>query len=182
MSDSLDAADLQALQRGENAALDRLMMRWQLPLRAFLSRHLNHDQDALDLAQETFVRIYRHRDQFRSGARFSTWMFQIALNLVRDQARRSRRRPTDALDSVPEPVSDSSPPADLEQAESVAAVRAAIAGLPADLREALILSEYEDLSHAEIGTVVGATPKAVETRLYRARELLRKQLKKWIRT
>lgn len=182
MSDSLDAADLQALQRGENAALDRLMVRWQIPLRAFLYRHLGHEQDALDLAQETFVRIYRHRDQFRSGARFSTWMFQIALNLVRDQARRRRRRPTDALDSVPEPVSESSPPADLEQAESVAAVRAAIAGLPPDLREALILSEYEDLSHAEIGSVVGATSKAVETRLYRARELLRKQLQKWIRT
>ena len=109
-------------------------------------------------------------------------MFQIALNLVRDQARRSRRRPTDALDAGPEPVSESSPPADLERAESVAAVRSAIAGLPPDLREALILSEYEDLSHAEIGAVVGATSKAVETRLYRARELLRKQLQKWIRT
>lgn len=181
MSASLDASDLQALQRGENAALDRLMQRWQGPLRAFLYRHLRNEQDALDLAQETFVRVYRHRDRFRAGARFSTWMFQIALNLARDQARRTQRRPTDALDSVPEPASESSVPADLEQAESVAAVREAIAGLPPELREALILSEYEDLSHAEIGDVVGATPKAVETRLYRARDLLRKRLQRWLK-
>jgi RNA polymerase sigma-70 factor (ECF subfamily) len=71
---------------------------------------------------------------------------------------------------------------DLERSEAVAAVRNAIAGLPADLREAVILSEYEDLSHAEIGAVVGATPKAVETRLYRARDLLRKRLQRWIKS
>ncbi len=182
MSDLLDAQDLQALQQGEHAALDRLMVRWQIPLRSFLYRYVRNEQDALDLAQETFVRVFRHRDQFRAGARFSTWMFQIAVNLARDQARRSQRRPTDALDAVPEPATDSSVPADLERAESAAAVREAIASLSPDLREALILSEYEDLSHAEIGEVVGATPKAVETRLYRAREHLRKQLQRWLKT
>ena len=59
-------------------------------------------------------------------------------------------------------------------------VRAAIAELPEDLRAALIFSEYDDKSHAEIAAIVGATPKAVETRLYRARELLRKKLAKFM--
>jgi len=179
MSGAPDDDDIHALRRGEKAALDRLMNRWQLPLRAYLYRHVHHEQDALDLAQETFVRVYRHRDQFRPGARFSTWMFQIALNLARDHARRHQRRPTESLEDVSEPESGATVHGDLERSETVAAVRSAIAGLPADLREAVILSEYEDLSHAEIGMVVGASPKAVETRLYRARDLLRKRLQRW---
>lgn len=181
MSELLDAADAQALQRGEKAALDRLMDRWQIPLRAYLYRHLHHEQDALDLAQETFVRVYRHREQFRPGARFSTWMFQIALNLVRDHVRSRQRRPTESLEAAPEPASGATVHGDVERSESVAAVREAIATLPDDLREAVILSEYEQLSHAEIGAVVGATPKAIETRLYRARDLLRKRLQRWIK-
>ncbi|GAB1489976.1 sigma-70 family RNA polymerase sigma factor [Opitutaceae bacterium] len=182
MSELPDDADVQALQRGEKAALDRLMNRWQVPLRAYLYRHLRDEQDALDLAQETFVRVYRNRDQFRPGARFSTWMFQIALNLVRDHMRRRQRRPTDHLDAAPEPLSDTTTHSDVERSESMAAVREAIAALPEDLREAVILSEYEQLSHAEIGQVVGATPKAVETRLYRARDLLRKRLQRWLKS
>ena len=68
----------------------------------------------------------------------------------------------------------------LERAETATAVREAIAALPADLREAIVLFEYEQLSHAEIAEVVGATPKAVETRIYRAREKLRAALKNWV--
>ena len=140
MSGSPDDDDVHALLRGEKAALDRLMNRWQVPLRAYLYRHLRNEQDALDLAQETFVRIFRHRDRIRPGARFSTWMFQIALNLARDHARRRQRRPTDSLEDVSEPESDTSVHGDVERSESVAAVRNAIAGLPADLREAVILA------------------------------------------
>jgi RNA polymerase sigma-70 factor (ECF subfamily) len=67
----------------------------------------------------------------------------------------------------------------LERAERAAAVRDAIAALPTELREALVLFEYEQLSHAEIAEAVGATVKAVETRIYRAREKLRSALKRW---
>src|SRR5690606_35165531 len=83
-----DEALAAALRAGDDAALDTLMLRWQVPLRAFLYRHTHNEADALDLAQETFVRIYQHRARYREGARFSTWMFQIALNLARDHARR----------------------------------------------------------------------------------------------
>lgn len=169
-----------ALSRGDDTALDALMLRWQVPLRGFLYRHLQNEADALDLAQETFVRIYRHRANYREGARFSTWMFQIALNLVRDHARRRNRRPLVALDDAPEPTHNRNPKAETLAAERVTAVRAAIADLPENLRTALILFEYEDQSHAEIAAIVSATPKAVETRLARARELLRKNLQRFI--
>jgi len=175
-----DATDMLALQRGEERALDRLMDRWQAPLRGFLYRWTQNEQDALDLAQETFVRVHRHRGRFRPGAKYSTWMFQIALNLARDHARRAQRRPTVSLEDAPEPATGVTPGTQAAAAERVAVVRAAIAALPEDLRAVVLLSEYEDKSQAEIAGIVGATPKAVETRLYRARERLRQSLARFL--
>lgn len=170
-----------ALARGDGTALDALMLRWQIPLRSFLYRHLQNEADALDLSQETFVRVYRHRANYREGAKFSTWMFQIALNLCRDHARRRIRRPLVALNAAPDHAdARPSPDSVALAAERAAAVRAAIATLPDNLRTPLILSEYEDKSHAEIAGIVGGTPKAIETRLARARELLRKRLARWL--
>lgn len=169
-----------ALGRGQDDALDALMTRWQIPLRAFLHRRLQNEADALDLAQETFVRIYRHRERFRTGARFSTWMFQIALNLIRDLARRRSRRPTRSLEVSDELTVDDTSRQPIEDAEAAAAVRAAIAELPDALRESLLLSTYQELSHAEIAEITGGSAKAVESRLYRARELLRHKLKSWL--
>lgn len=177
VSPPTDEALATALSRGDDTAIDTLMLRWQVPLRGFLYRHLQNEADALDLAQETFVRIYKHRAHYREGARFSTWMFQIALNLCRDHARRRTRRPLVALDEVPDPVdSRADPKTATLAAERITAVRAAITALPDHLRESLVLSEYQDLSHAEIANIVRATPKAVETRIARARELLGKKL------
>lgn len=176
-----DETAMAALQGGDDLALNRLIDRWQHPLRGFLYRSLRHEQDALDLAQETFVRIYQHRARYRPGAKFSTWMFQIALNLARDQIRRRQRRPTTALDEAPEPVTTHTPGSAATDAEAAAAVRSAVAALPFELREAVLLAEFQGLSHAEIGEIVGATPKAVETRLYRAREKLRTSLARYLR-
>ncbi|MDF3057712.1 MAG: polymerase subunit sigma-24 [Rariglobus sp.] len=165
------------LREGDDTALDALMLRWQVPLRSFLYRHTQNEADALDLAQETFVRIYQHRARYREGARFSTWMFQIALNLARDHARRRTRRPLVALDEAPEPAdTHGDPQSESLAAERASAVRTAIATLPDNLRAPLVLSEYENMSHADIAAIVRATPKAVETRLARARDLLRKKL------
>lgn len=183
-----DESLMTALAAGKDPALDALMLRWQTPLRAFLHRHLQNEADSLDLAQETFVRLYRHRDRYRPGARFSTWMFQIALNLARDHARKRARRRTDSLEGAPPAATaglaapGSAPDAAARRAEEVAAVRAAIAGLPDDLREVLVLFEYEERSHAEIAEITGATPKSVEARLYRARDKLRASLARWLKS
>lgn len=183
-----DESLMTALAAGDFPALDALMLRWQRPLQSFLLRHLQNEADALDLAQETFVRVYRHRDRYRPGARFTTWMFQIALNLARDHARKHQRRRTDSLEAAPTVATaglaapDSAPDAAARRAEEVAAVRAAIAALPEELREVLVLFEYEDKSHAEIAEIIDASPKAVETRLYRARDKLRASLARWLKS
>jgi len=173
-----DEALASALRTGDDTALDALMLRWQLPLRAFLYRHLQNEADALDLAQDTFVRIYRHRANYREGARFSTWMFQIALNLCRDHGRRRTRRPLVALDTAPDsPDPHPTPDAAVLADERTAAIRSAIAALPENLRAPLLLSTYENLPHLEIASALRLPPKAVETRLARAREKLARALR-----
>jgi RNA polymerase sigma-70 factor (ECF subfamily) len=186
MTTDTDEVLMDTLAAGDDRALNTLMDRWQAPLRSFLYRTTQNEQDALDLAQETFVRVYQNRTRFRSGARFTTWMFQIALNLARSRARWHRRHPTDSLDGPPfasdadRPNPDGRTPADdALLAETTATVRRAVAALPADLRAAVILSEYEDKSHAEIALIARTTPKAIETRLYRARLQLRKALSRY---
>lgn len=180
-----DAELMSRLQAGEERALDMLMDRWQMRLRRFLYRYLHNEGDACDVAEETFVRVYRNREKFRPGAKFSTWMFSIALNLSRDHARHARARPLVMLDeNALVAVSDHStiaagaaPDADLLRAETAAAVRSAIEGLPDPLKTAVLLCEYENLSHAEAAAVVGCSAKAIETRLYRARQRLRDELR-----
>jgi RNA polymerase sigma factor (sigma-70 family) len=169
------------LQKGDDHALDLLMNRWQIPLRRFLYRWLQNDADALDFAQETFVRVYRHRERFRPGAKFSTWLFAIALNLCRNQARKNKSRPTVPLDDTPEAeAADAAPNTNLLDTEKIATVRQAVDALPEPLKTATLLCEYEDLSLAEAATAAGCSAKAIETRLYRARGLLRAALARYL--
>lgn len=177
-----DRADMRRLQGGDHSALNSLVERWQLRLRTYLMRHGMNDADACDLAQETFLRVFRHANRFDSRRTFSTWMFQIALNLLRDHLRKISRRPTQETDEALVRHADDkpSPALDTEHAETGEAVRQAILGLPDAWREVIILSHYENLSHEEIAAVVGTNAKGVETRLYRARLALRKALSRWL--
>jgi RNA polymerase sigma-70 factor (ECF subfamily) len=177
-----DRADMRRLQGGDPSALTPVVERWQLRLRTYLMRHGLSDADACDLAQETFVRVYRHAARFDPRRVFSTWMFQIALNLLRDHLRHLARRPqaTSSENPIPDPATELSPSRETEGAEIGRAVAAAIARLPTAQREVLVLATYEQLPHEEIAHIVGTSAKGVETRLYRARQTLRQHLAKWL--
>jgi RNA polymerase sigma-70 factor (ECF subfamily) len=174
------------LQGGDDGALNALMERWQAPVRGYLYRYSQSEATAHDLAQDTFVRIYQHKHRYKPGARFKTWLFTIATNLCRNHARWRRRHPTESLDEFDWDESaiieeDNDSPADaLRHREKVAAVRGAIDSLPHDLRVVTLLFEYENLSYLEIATVLECSPKAVETRLYRARQRLRQALDSYL--
>ena len=169
------------VQGGDEAALGALMERWERPLKSFIGRIVFNGSEAEDLAQETFVRVWQQRGKFRADAAFRPWMFSIALNLARNRLRWWRRRPTVSLQEWSETEDGGRRTENgLEIAERATAVRDAVAALPLELRESLVLFEYEQMSYAEIAAAVGATAKAVETRIYRAREKLRAVLKRWI--
>lgn len=177
----MDAVDLMAkVQSGDETALATLMTEWEIPVKALLMRFLHNQQDAADITQETFVRVWEQRAKYRLQAEFRPWLLAIAVNLARNRLRWWKRRPEDTLEAW-NGVGESKDAAQSTEAKERAnAVRDAITSLPRDLREAVVLAEYQGMSHAEIATTVGTTPKAVESRLYRARAALRKTLAPWV--
>lgn len=181
--DERDRKDMERLIAGRDAALNELMERHAGKLFNYLIRCLQNEEDAADTAQETFVRVYQNRAKFDTGQRFSTWLYAIATNLVKDRYRHRTRHPQVSLDAENEaaggdfreslPGQQPTPGETLASQERAEIVRRAVAALPDELRTPLILSEYEELSHAEIGEILHCSPKAVETRIYRARKQLR---------
>ena len=188
--DALDRADMERLAAGQDAALDDLMERHATPVFHFLCRMLGNEDDANDLAQETFVRVFRARDRFRPGEKFSTWLYTIAANLARNHFRWRARHPNVSLEAETGEAGQTfggtlptNAPAPNEQAlaaERTAAVRAAVGNLREDLREVIVLCEWEELGVAGAAAILETTPKAVESRLYRARQALREKLKPWL--
>ena len=185
-TDDLDQGDMRRLMAGEDTALDDLMERHGGSIYQFLFRMLANEEEANDLAQESFLRLYRSARSFRPGHRFTTWLYTIAANLARNHLRWRARHPNVSLDADQSatgqtladvlPSRAPHPNMAVEAEELHQAVRAAVQGLPDDLREALVLCEWEELSMAEAAAVLGTTAKAIENRLYRARKQLRERL------
>jgi len=182
-----DLACLQALQAGQDNALDELIARWRRPLFSFAWRYVQNESDARDLVAETFVRLHQQRMRLRTDTKLAAWLFTTLANLCHNHYRWRVRHPTVSLDASFEdsgsPVSaklsaadEPLPDAALERGEACAAVRAAIDRLPHDLRTSVLLHHYEHLSYREISVIVGCSERGVETRLYRARQRLREEL------
>jgi RNA polymerase sigma-70 factor (ECF subfamily) len=152
----------------------------------YLIRALQNEDDAADLAQETFVKVYQNRERFDPGQRFGTWLYTIASNLVRDRYRWRSRHPQVSLDAESEHSESSfkenlrgeepAPDEQMQSGERADTVRKAVAALPEELRQPLILAVYQGLPQAEIAEILKCSVKAVETRIYRARQRLRGEL------
>lgn len=176
-----DTGAMQRLASGDDLALNDIMGRWQDRLTAFLW-HMTHDHTAArDLTQETFVRLYLHRQRYRPQAPFPSYLFRIARNLLANHVRWKSRHPAESLQSMNEmgfdPAAESSTPAEvMEEEETAKEVRQAIRSLPEDLRAALVLFTYQGLGYREIAEILHCSEKAAETRLYRARQLLKEKL------
>ncbi len=185
----MEAPDSELMSRlaaGDDLALSELMRRWSARVSAFLYRMTGRRDTAVDLAQETFVKLYQARFRYKPQGNFSTYLFAIAANLARNNGRWMVRHPTISLDATDADGAENFPePADLRQTpaeaalarDQTAAVNRAILALPLDLREAITLFIHEDFGYAEIAELTGCSSKAVETRIYRARQILKEQLK-----
>jgi RNA polymerase sigma-70 factor (ECF subfamily) len=189
-ADARDRGDMERLMAGQDAALNDLMERHATPLFHFLCRMVGNEDDANDLAQETFVRVFKSCKSYRPEQRFSTWLFTIAANLARNHFRWRSRHPNLSLDAENPateqslgstlPANTPTPKEAAVTAERAQAVRDAVKNLPEEMREAIVLCEWEERGVAEAATILETTPKAVESRLYRARQILRERLKSWL--
>jgi RNA polymerase sigma-70 factor (ECF subfamily) len=153
----------------------------------FAFRHVQNEADANDLVAEAFVRFYQHRQRLGSDSKPGAWLYTTLANLCHNHNRWKRRHPTRSIDGDfpsaegrPPPAAlaagGADPAAALQRDETVGAVREAVARLPQDLRTALLLHHYEHLSYQEIADIAGCSERGVETRLYRARQRLRRWL------
>jgi RNA polymerase sigma-70 factor (ECF subfamily) len=170
---------------GDADSFNQLILRWERPIYALAYRVIGREEDARDVCQETFLRAFRALPGFKGQAKFSSWLYRIALNLCRDWIRRQRRAP---VVQVPEGVDPLDLAADTEPAESIedlvsrrelsAIVEEAMTLLPDEQRTAIVLKEYHGMTFQEIADLQGCPLSTVKTRLYQGLSVLRRHLEK----
>jgi RNA polymerase sigma-70 factor (ECF subfamily) len=154
-----DEALVARVREGDELALRELLRRYERPLASFLQRQ-TAGRDVEDLYQETWLRVVRHADRFDPARRFSTWLFQIAVNLCRDWHRRPPPEPR--------PAGDEPAVAALEHTEAALDAARLLARLPEAQREVVVLRYYHDLSEDDVATVLDIPKGTVKSRLHQA--------------
>jgi RNA polymerase sigma-70 factor (ECF subfamily) len=176
--------ELVALSIGGDAeSFNQLVLRWERPIFALAYRVIGREEEARDVVQETFLRAFRGIGKFRGQAKFSSWVYRIALNLCRDWIRRERRAPIlptpDGVDVI-ELAAEQGP---VESIEDLVArndmskvVAELMTRLPEEQRTAIILKEYHGMTFQEIADLQGVPLSTVKTRLYQGLNVLRRHL------
>ena len=173
-----DWPDVAALQAGDTAALDQLMKRHHAEVTGFIWRMTGNHRDAEELAQETFVRAFFQIQQYRPRAPFAAWLYRMARNICLDYFRSRAQRQKNQNIPMDDARNMAESAASALQDEAKELLQDAIANLPIHLREPLVLTALEGMSHEEAGRRLGISSKAVEVKCYRARKNLRNLLGK----
>jgi RNA polymerase sigma-70 factor (ECF subfamily) len=170
---------------GDVDSFNQLIVRWERPIYALAYRVLGREEDARDICQDTFLRAYRALPGFKGQAKFSSWLYRIALNLCRDWIRRQQRAP---VLQMPDDVDPAELLAETEPAESIedlvarrelsSIVAEAMRSLSDEQRTAIILKEYHGMTFQEIADMQGCPLSTVKTRLYQGLVQLRRQLER----
>jgi RNA polymerase sigma-70 factor (ECF subfamily) len=161
-------------QADDAAAFARLVDRWQWRVARFLARLVGNADNVQDLCQEVFLRVYLARARYREEGTFSTWLFQVALNVARDAGR---KRVVPAMVSSKQESQAPSAEAEYEHEEMFRTLDEAVAGLPAPLREVLVLRHYEGMKFEDIGRMLHVPASTLKSRFAVALERLRQELK-----
>ncbi len=179
-----DEALLRAFQQGDEQAFASLYQRHRAAIHRFLARRLASPARAEEICQDVFVALVEHAASWRGEASVKTYLYRIAFNRLVSESRRSERRvmapPPAAPDSEkappPEPVAAERPDVAFEAGERARMVREALAALPPDFRDALVMKEYDGLSCEEIADIAGVAVGTVKSRLFRAKVTLKRRL------
>lgn len=176
--------ELVALATGGDAdSFNQLIQRWERPIYALAYRVIGRQEEARDVCQETFLRAYRSLPGFKGEAKFSSWVYRIALNLCRDWMRKQKRTPVvqapEGVD-ITELAGEGGPVESIEdlvgRKRLSAVVGEAMSRLPEEQRTAIILKEYHGMTFQEIADLQGCPLSTVKTRLYQGLAVLRREL------
>ncbi|MBT7437351.1 MAG: RNA polymerase sigma factor RpoE [Cellvibrionales bacterium] len=174
------------VQKGDKRAFDLLVLKHQFKVHAIVSKYVKDYDEVNDVVQETFIKAYRALEAFRGESAFYTWLYRIAVNTSKNYLLARNRRPpsfdVDLGDAENAELSSQlqnldSPDNILSRNELETVIDVAIKGLPADLRNALILREFEDLSYEQIADIMDCPVGTVRSRIFRAREALEEKIK-----
>jgi RNA polymerase sigma-70 factor, ECF subfamily len=168
---------------GDVESFNQLVLRWERPIFALAYRVIGREEEARDVVQETFLRAFRGIGNFRGQAKFSSWVYRIALNLCRDWIRRERRAPIlptpEGVDVI-ELAAEQGPVESIEdlvaRREMSRAVADLMTRLPEEQRTAIVLKEYHGMTFQEIADLQGVPLSTVKTRLYQGLNVLRRHL------
>jgi len=170
---------------GDAESFNQLILRWERPIYALAYRTIGREEDARDVCQETFLRAFRALPGFRGQAKFSSWLYRIALNLCRDWIRRERRtgfvqppENTDLMDLIAAEEPSESIEDLVARKDQIRAIERVMARLPEEQRTAIVLKEYHGLTFQEIADLMGCPLSTVKTRLYQGLSVLRRELAK----
>jgi RNA polymerase sigma factor CnrH len=181
--ENTDTALVSSALAGKDKAFTLLMRRYKNPLFRFALRHLGDEDDAEDAVQDAFIAAYNNLHRFNPKYRFSTWVFQITLNKCRDIGRKRKTRSfmqrlTPFVENTIASDGGADNPETLHQSRAaLSQLKDQIAYLPDTLKPAFILCALEEKSHKEASEILRLSPKAVELRVYRARQHLKANLK-----
>lgn len=184
-TDQLDQKLVSRVQKGDRAAFDLLLVKYQQRVASIVSRFVNNPEDIADLTQEIFIRVYRAIHSFRGDSAFYTWLFRIAINQAKSHLKKHKTRAGFQENELTEHkiaeqnhgFHSESPEGLLSRSELSEGIENALAVMPAELSVALILREFDGLSYDEISKVMECPIGTVRSRIFRARELLDNTIK-----
>jgi RNA polymerase sigma-70 factor, ECF subfamily len=186
-----DHALIEATRRGDETAFGEVMARYRGPITNYLYRFLGDYEEAVDLSQETFVRLYFAIDRYHTDYAFSTYLYRIATNLAISELRRRKRRKLLSLTGLFQneidegiefqpPDGRSLPDEDLIEGERSRQIEKAIGALPDKYRAPIVLREIEEKSYDEIAAILGLGLGTTKSRINRARGLLKEKLRNYL--
>ncbi|QDQ87979.1 RNA polymerase sigma factor RpoE [Alcaligenaceae bacterium SJ-26] len=175
------------VQRGDKAAFDLLVLKYQRKIMRLVSRMVRDQAEVEDVVQEAFIKAYRALPQFRGDSAFYTWLYRIAINTARNWLSAAGRRPSapsaietedgETFDETDNLTDISTPESVLASRQVAAAVNEAIETLPDELRTAIVLREIEGMSYEDIAQSMGCPIGTVRSRIFRAREAISARLR-----
>jgi RNA polymerase sigma-70 factor (ECF subfamily) len=190
MGEELDEELVRRVQRGDKKAFDALVIKYQHKIAQLINRYVKDHHEAMDVAQETFIKAYRALPGFRGESAFYTWLYRIAINTAKNHLSMRSRRPSDDEIDIEDAEqfeggtrlrSYETPESHLLTDEIAAVIQDALQSLPEELRSAITLREFDGLSYDEIAQVMGCPVGTVRSRIFRAREAIDKRLEPLLR-
>ena len=185
----MEITDDQIIERtlaGETDAFSLLVRRWERPIYGLSLRMLGRDEDARDVCQETFLAAFRNLRKFRGDAKFSSWLYRIALNACHSKLRKGSGTVEHSIDQEDdngrkfELADDGAEfmPDRMHRDQRATVVRRALQALPAEMRQVIVMKEYEELTFAEIAEILNVPVSTVKSRLYTGLQQMRARLEK----